>query len=156
VLRRPILADRGPVRGIPAGGQGKLVSPLEKSAPASTRQRLCANFLRISFECKNQTKGATPARGGSPFDCQRPVAAQDTKQAVMDGPAKLLKENRTVQNRPSPAEMAITKFRVRYFQPLSHLYVSIYLSGTSARHCASASPSSLRAILVPGTSETIL
>ena len=33
-------------------------------------------------------------------------------------------------------------------QPLSHLYVSIYLSGTSARHCASASPSSLRTISV--------
>jgi hypothetical protein len=44
-----------------------------------------------------------------------PVAAHDTKRDVMDGPAKILKENRTVEIGPSPAETAVTEFRVRYF-----------------------------------------
>jgi hypothetical protein len=42
-----------------------------------------------------------------------PVAAHDTKPDVMDGPAKFLKENRTAQNRSSPAKTALTAFRVR-------------------------------------------
>jgi hypothetical protein len=51
------------------------------------------------------------------------VAAHDTKRDVMDGPAKIFKENRTVQNGPAPVETAVTEFRVRCFQPLSHLSV---------------------------------
>jgi len=46
-----------------------------------------------------------------------PVAAHDTKRDVMDGLAKIFKENRTVQNRPSLAEMALTEFRVRCSDP---------------------------------------
>ena len=33
----------------------------------------------------------------------------------MDGSAKIFKENKIVQNRPSLAEMAVTEFRVRCF-----------------------------------------
>jgi hypothetical protein len=50
-----------------------------------------------------------------------PVAAHDMKRDVMDGSAKIFKENRTVQNRPSPGEMAVTEFRVRCDRPLCHL-----------------------------------
>jgi len=35
----------------------------------------------------------------------------------MDGSAKIFKENKTVQNRPSLAEMAVTEFRVRCSDP---------------------------------------
>jgi hypothetical protein len=45
----------------------------------------------------------------------------------MDGRAKILKENSTVLNGPSPAETAATEFRVRCFQPLSHLSKSLRL-----------------------------
>jgi hypothetical protein len=37
----------------------------------------------------------------------------------MDGPAKILKENRTGEIGPSPAETAVTEFRVRCIQPLA-------------------------------------
>src|ERR1035437_10199792 len=38
-----------------------------------------------------------------------PVAAHDTKPDVMDGPSKFLKENRTAQNRSSPAKTAVCR-----------------------------------------------
>jgi hypothetical protein len=41
------------------------------------------------------------------------IATDDTERGVVDGSAKILKENRVVQNRPLLAEMAITEFRVR-------------------------------------------
>ena len=41
------------------------------------------------------------------------VVAHDTERGEVDGPAKILKENSTVPNRPSLAEMAVTEFRVR-------------------------------------------
>jgi hypothetical protein len=44
-----------------------------------------------------------------------PVAERGSARDTMDGLAKILKENRTVQNRPSLAEMAVTEFRVRCF-----------------------------------------
>jgi hypothetical protein len=47
----------------------------------------------------------------------KPVAAHDIGRHVMDGSAKIFKENKTVQNRPSLAEMAVTEFRVRCFGP---------------------------------------
>jgi hypothetical protein len=49
------------------------------------------------------------------------VAAHDMKRDVMDGSAKIFKENRTVQNEPSLAGTAVTDFRVRCIQPLCHL-----------------------------------
>ena len=64
-----------------------------------------------------------------------PVAAHDTKPDVMDGPAKFLKENRTAQNRSSPAKTAVTAFRVRCIQ-----LTAIALCGkacTQCRHAAS-------------------
>jgi hypothetical protein len=45
------------------------------------------------------------------------VAAHDTERDVTDGPAKILKENKTAQNGPSPGETAVTEFRVRCFRP---------------------------------------
>jgi hypothetical protein len=49
-----------------------------------------------------------------------PVAAHDTKQDAVDCPAKIPKENRTVLNGSSPAEMTETEFRVRCIRPLSN------------------------------------
>jgi hypothetical protein len=43
----------------------------------------------------------------------KPVAAHDREQHVMDGRAKIFKENNTAQNRPSPDEVVLTEFRVR-------------------------------------------
>ena len=40
-----------------------------------------------------------------------PVAAYDRQRHVMDGRAKIFKENNTAQNGPSPAGMAITEFQ---------------------------------------------
>ena len=37
------------------------------------------------------------------------VAEHETERGVIDSRVKILKENRTVQNRPSPAEMAVTE-----------------------------------------------
>ena len=50
-----------------------------------------------------------------------PVAAHDTERGVVDGRAKIFKENNTARAGSSPAEMGVTEFRVRCFQPLSHL-----------------------------------
>jgi len=46
-----------------------------------------------------------------------PVAAHDTNRNVMDGHAKIFKEDKNVQNRPSLPEIAITEFRVRCSDP---------------------------------------
>jgi hypothetical protein len=46
----------------------------------------------------------------------KPVAAHDRERHVMDGRAKIFKENNTAQNRPSPAEVVVTEFRVRCIQ----------------------------------------
>ncbi|MGA2843259.1 MAG: SIR2 family protein [Steroidobacteraceae bacterium] len=43
----------------------------------------------------------------------KPVAAHDRERHVMEGRAKIFKENNTAQNRPSPAEVVLTEFRVR-------------------------------------------
>jgi len=40
---------------------------------------------------------------------------------VVDGLSKILKENKIVQNWSSLGDTAVTEFRVRCFQPLSHL-----------------------------------
>jgi hypothetical protein len=41
------------------------------------------------------------------------VAAHDTRRDVVDGPAKILKENNTPRNVPSPAGMAANALRMR-------------------------------------------
>ena len=43
----------------------------------------------------------------------KPVAAHDRERHVMDGRAKIFKENNIAQNSPSPAEVVVTEFRVR-------------------------------------------
>ena len=42
-----------------------------------------------------------------------PVAAHDTERGVVDGRAKIFKENNTARAGSSPAEMGVTEFRVR-------------------------------------------
>ena len=63
---------------------------------------------RTRFEHRTKTEHLATAL------LPNPVAAHDTKQASVNGPAKILKENSTVLNGTSPAEMIETEFRVRF------------------------------------------
>ena len=56
----------------------------------------------------------------------------------MDGAAKIFKENRTVQDTASLAEMAVTEFRVRCFQPLCHLSAGPKRLSVAALYLAAA------------------
>jgi hypothetical protein len=47
------------------------------------------------------------------------VAVHDTDRDLMDGRAKICREDSNAQNPPSPAETVMSEFRVRCFQPLS-------------------------------------
>jgi hypothetical protein len=60
-----------------------------------------------------------------------PVAAHVTKRDAVDGPAKILKENSTVLDGTSPAEMTETEFRVRRIQPLCHLSRRVRANGAA-------------------------
>ena len=71
------------------------------------------------------------------------VAEHDTKRDLMDGPAKILKENRTVQNGSSPVETVVTEFRVRCSDPFR------WTLQTPARGpCHSDSPDAVGCFLV--------
>jgi hypothetical protein len=79
----------------------------------------------------HRTKAEQPATILLP----NPVAAHDRERDVMDGHAKIFKENNTAQNRPSPAGMAVTEFRVRCFQPTA---ASVAHRAAFALSCLSA------------------
>jgi hypothetical protein len=59
--------------------------------------------------------------GGATILLTNLVAAHDTDRVGRDGRAEILKENKTERNGSSLTETAVTEFRVRCFQPLSHL-----------------------------------
>jgi len=84
-----------------ANGTASLHSRFSGSWPRAEDAR----HHSVSWNTKIQSRRT----GREPLD----LAARDTKRDVTDGRFKILKENRTVQNRPSLAEMAVTEFRVR-------------------------------------------
>jgi hypothetical protein len=82
-----------------------------KAGPRSPSIPLTPAPRQIGFDDRTETKHRATIL------LPNPVAAHDTERGAVDGPTKFFKENRTVQNRPSLAEMAVPEFRVRCFQP---------------------------------------
>ncbi len=83
-----------------------------------------------------------------------PVAAYDRRRHVMDGRAKIFKENKTAQNGPSPAEMAITEFRVRCFQSRTYreARASKWVAGSTGTSLAAPASGVCCGALSAGTS----
>jgi hypothetical protein len=101
-----------PVDQVKKKSAGAAVQSSGRIRPAA-RLSLAREESRKEWLTRNRTKTEHRATILLP----NPVAAHDTEGDLVDGLAKILKENRTVQDRPLLAEMAVTAFRVRCSDP---------------------------------------